>query len=191
MSLLKHVAGVSLLLVLVLALSGCARGPFNTLTQPLPPQMIESKGGITLINTGEIDGTNYTLLTTLRMFPSADKVALCGAARVLSTKDVSARLREGMEMERSTLTLTRKPDAVKLVVSPRFIPVADEPRTEEGKAPSLKMSELGGQQGGCVVTNSPWQEQWSNLQFSPALALFVHDTRKRQQTVVGPSGEAR
>lgn len=187
MDLPKHGTGVVLALALAGLLSGCARGPFNSVTQPLPPQTIESKGGVTLIKMGEVDGTNYTLLTTVRMFPSGDKVALCGAARVVSVKDVSARLREGMEMERSSLTLTRKSDTSKLVVSPRFIPVAFTPFPDDGKG-SVKVSDLGNQQGGCVVTSAPWQEQWNNLQYSPALSLFVRDTRKRQQSVVGSDG---
>jgi hypothetical protein len=182
----KHVVGIAL--ALGLTLSGCARGPFNTVTQPLPPQTIEPKDIVTLINSGEIDGVRYTLLTTVRVFPSEDKVALCGAARVISTKDISARLREGMEMERSSLTLTRKADTTRLVLPPRFIVVTYESRTDDNKG--KRLNELGNQPAGCVVTNAPWQEQWSNLQFSPALSLFMRDTRKRQQTVVGSDGAA-
>lgn len=140
-----------------------------------------------LMKMGEIDGTPYTMLTTLRLFPSDDKVALCGATRVLSSHDISARLREGMELSQSTLTLTRKADTARMVVSPRFIPVTYQAWGDNGKS-GIKLSDLGSQQAGCVVTMTPWQDQWGKNQFSPSLSLFVRDTRKRQQTVVGDDG---
>lgn len=168
----------------VLLLSACARGPHTTTIQPLPSKALESKGTITLIQTGQLDGVGYTMLTTLRVEPKDGQVAVCGAVQVLGNTDVSARVREGMTLEKSALTLTRKGDSAKIGMPPRFLPVTYRPPGPDGKS-GFKIGDLDGQQAGCALTTAPWDDKWGNLQYSGALTLYVRDTRQRNQTVVG------
>lgn len=168
----------------VLLVSACARGPHTTTIQPLPPQPLESKGTITLISSGQVDGARYTMLTTLRLEPKDGQVAVCGCVQVLGQTDVSARLREGLALDKSALTLTRKADSAKIGMSPRFLPVTYRPPGADGKN-AFKLADLEGLRGGCALTTVPWDEKWGNVQYSGALTLYVRDNRQRSQTVVG------
>lgn len=174
--------------VVACGLAACAQGPRFAPYRDAPPQVVEQSPWVAEVFRGSEDGVDYQMLSIVRLYPEGGKMGVCAVIRLQATKDVSAPVRESLDHDKSSLTISQRKGGEVAMLSPRFMKILYMSGTGKDMTALVQAARTEKPQGPCVVTDIPWQEQWAGANYSAHLTRWSVETRRRSQTVVGAPG---